>query len=166
MDGDEKFPHLFNIWTVIATGMLIPRDDRILCDIFLERIRPPQKLQLGMHEFDRMRDDDPQKNLRWLTDSTDRLLQRERMLNARALQTKRIQSGASLTTDNSASSSAAPAQDKDKGKGKGKGERQPTNPKEWAMYPLLLGFALTMRNSGSARRIAVFGWAIAESARR
>ena len=70
-----------------------------------------------------MRDDDPNKNLKWLTDSIDRLLQRERMLSARALQTKRIQTGASLTTEQSnANSNAALAQDKGKGKGKAKGK--------------------------------------------
>ena len=104
--------------------MLIPLDDRILCDIFLEHRRPSKKLQSDIYEFDRMREDDPQKNLKWLTDFTDRLLQRERMLSARALQTKRIQSGASLTTDNSANSTAAPAQDKEKGKGKGRGKSE------------------------------------------
>ena len=101
--------------------MVIPLDDRILCDIFLERIRPSKKLASDIHDFDRMRDDDANTKLKWLTDSIDRLLQRERMLSARALQTKRIQSGASLTTDQSHSNSnAAPAQSKDKGKGKGK----------------------------------------------
>ena len=101
--------------------MVVPLDDRILCDIFLERIRPSKKLASDIHEFDSMRDDDTNKNLKWLTDSIDRLLQRERMLSARALQTKRIQSGASLTTEQSnANSNAAPAQDKDKGKSKGK----------------------------------------------
>ena len=119
--GDEKLPQFFTKWTVITTGMVVPLDNRILCHIFLERIRPSKKLASDVHEFDRMRDDDTYKNLKWLTDSIDRLLQRERMLSARALQTKRIQSGASLTTEQSnANSNAAPAQDKDKGKGKGK----------------------------------------------
>ena len=101
--------------------MVVPLDNCILCDIFLERIGPSKKLASAIHEFDRTRDGDTNKNLKWLTDSIDRLLQREQMLSARALQTKRIQSGASLTTEQSnANSNAAPAQDKDKGKGKGK----------------------------------------------
>ena len=121
--GDERLPQFYKRWKVITTGMVIPLDDRILCDIFLERIRPSKKLASDIHEFDRMRDADANKNLKWLTDSIDRLLQRERMLSARALQTKRIQSGASLTTDQSHSNSnAAPAQSKDKGKGKGTGK--------------------------------------------
>ena len=119
--GDERLPQFFKRWKVITTGMTVPLDDSILCDIFLERIRPSKKLASDIHEFDRMRDDDANKNLRWLTDSIDRLLQRERMLSARALRTKRIQSGASLTTDQShGNSNAAPAHGKDKGKGKGK----------------------------------------------
>ena len=86
--------------------------------MFLERIRPSKKLASDIHEFDRMRDDDANTDLKWLTDSTDRLLQQERMLSARALQTKRIQSGASLTTDQSNNNSnVAPAQDKEKKKG-------------------------------------------------
>ena len=98
--------------------MVVPLDDRILCDISLECIRPPKKLASDIHEFDSMRDDDVNQNLKWLADAIDRLLQRERMLSARALQTKRIQSGASLTTDQSNSkSNAAPAQDKEQRKG-------------------------------------------------
>ena len=88
----------------------------ILCDIFLDRIRPSKKLQADINEFDRMREDDARnKNIRWLTDSIGRLLQRERMLNARALQTKRTQSEMSLTGATTALL-AAPAPDKGKGK--------------------------------------------------
>ena len=79
-------------------------------------------MQSDIRELDRLREDDPNNYLRWLADSIDRWLQRQRMLNARAMQTKRIQSGASLTTDNSASFSVALAQGKDKGQGKGKGK--------------------------------------------
>ena len=70
--------------------MLVPLDERILCDIFWKEIRPSQKLQADINEFDRMREDDSRKNLRWLIDAIDRLLQRERVLEARVLQTKRI----------------------------------------------------------------------------
>ena len=94
--GDENLLQFYKRWQVITTGMVVPLDDRILRDIFLERIRPSKKLASDIHEFDRMRDDDANKNPKWLTGSIDRLLQRERMLSARALQTKRIQSGASL----------------------------------------------------------------------
>ena len=73
-----------------------------------KRIKPSNKLQSDIHEFDRLAEDDPRKNRKWLTDSIDWLLQRERMLGARALQTKRIQSGASLTNATSVAS-APPA---------------------------------------------------------
>ena len=54
--------------------MIVPSDDRILCDIFFERIRPSMKLQSDIHEFDHAREDDPQKSLQWLPYSIDRLL--------------------------------------------------------------------------------------------
>ena len=50
-----------------------------------------------VHEFDRMRDDGHREHVRLVTYSRDGLLQREGMVNARELQTKRIRSGASLT---------------------------------------------------------------------
>ena len=75
--GDEKLPQFFTKWTVITTGMVVPLDNRILCDIFLERIRPSKKLASDIHEFDRTRGDDTNNKMRWLTDYIDRLLQRE-----------------------------------------------------------------------------------------
>ena len=74
--GDKQLPQFYKIWKVITTGVVVPLDSRILCDIFLERIRPSKKLASGIHEFDRMRYDDPNKNPKWLTDFIDRLLQR------------------------------------------------------------------------------------------
>ena len=71
-----------------------------------------------------MREDGPHNNIRWLTDSIGRLLQREMMLNARALQTNRIQFIERVTT----ATLAALAPDKGKwkkattrGKGNNKG---------------------------------------------
>ena len=44
--GDAKLPQFFKQrWKAIIMGMLVPLDDRILCDILLERIRPTKKLQ-------------------------------------------------------------------------------------------------------------------------
>ena len=98
-------------------------DERILCDIFLDRFRPQRTFQVDIHAFDRMREYDSRNNLKWLTESIYRLLYRERMLHARGLQTKTIQSGASLATATSATV-VAREQDKNKGKGKGKVKRQ------------------------------------------
>ena len=50
---DAKLQQVYKSWKVTMTGMLIPLDDRVLCDICLERIRPSKKLQLDTHEFDR-----------------------------------------------------------------------------------------------------------------
>ena len=97
--GDEKLQEFYKRWKVITTGLVTPLADSILCDKLLDRIRPSKKLQADINEFVRFREYDPRKSIRWLTDSIDRLLQRERMLNARALQSNIIQSGVSLTGD-------------------------------------------------------------------
>ena len=86
--GDEKLQNTHKRWQVITTGMVTPLADSSLCDILLDRICPSKKLQANINEFDRFREDDPRNNIRWLTDSIDRLGQRERMLNARAMQHK------------------------------------------------------------------------------
>ena len=51
--------------------MVIPLVDSILCDIFLDRVRPSKKLQADIHEFDRMQEDDPRSKLTWFTESID-----------------------------------------------------------------------------------------------
>ena len=68
---DEKLHNFYKRWKVITIVMLMHLVDSILCDIFLDRSRPSKKLQADIHEFDRMREDDPRTNIRWLTDSID-----------------------------------------------------------------------------------------------
>ncbi len=43
--GDEKLQYFYKRWEVVTTGtgMLVPLDERIICDIFLERIRPSKE---------------------------------------------------------------------------------------------------------------------------
>ena len=82
--GDDKLQRVYKRWKVVATGMVVPMDERIVRDIFLERIWPSKKQQPDINECERMREDDSRNNIRWLTDSIDRLLQRERMLSARS----------------------------------------------------------------------------------
>ena len=127
---------------------------------FWKEIRPSQKLQADINEFDRMREDDSRKNLRWLIDAIDRLLQRERMLEARVLQTKRIQSGAVLTNDSNVASVVAPAPEQGTGKGKGE-ERANTRAKRrlaktgapaQGVYLLPLACASTLLETGHVRR--------------
>ena len=69
--------------------MLVPLVDSILCDIFLDSIQPNKNLQADIHEFDTMSADDPRTHIRSLTDSNDRLLRRERLVNALLLHTKK-----------------------------------------------------------------------------
>ena len=66
---------LFLEWNVITTGMVVPLDDRIIRDISFYRIIPSNKLQAEILEFDRMRDDDPRRNLRWILGDIDRFFQ-------------------------------------------------------------------------------------------
>ena len=72
-----------------------------------------------------MREDDPRRTLKWLTESIDRLLARDRMEWARKLQRKSLTSGA-IDSD---AVPGAPGKGKGskgkqgKGKGKGKGKR-------------------------------------------
>ena len=87
------------------------------------------------------------------------------MLSASALQTKRIQSGASLTTDQShGNSNAAPANDKGKGKGKGKAkgklktkvrerERRQMKGKELDTSRQHLGYVLPLPDLGNVTRM-------------
>ena len=51
-------------------------------------------MQPDIVEFDRMREDDNRRNLKWLAESIDRLLARDRMEWARKLQRKSLTSGA------------------------------------------------------------------------
>ena len=77
--GDEKLQNIYTMWKVIITGMVTQLADSILCDIVMDRIRPCKKLQTGLIEFDKMREDDPRNNIRWLVESIDRLMQRDRL---------------------------------------------------------------------------------------
>ena len=86
------------------------------------------------------------------------------MLNARALHTKRMQSGASLASDTSAMS-AALAQDKQTGTGKGKGKGKkvkvntrvgpppPTKLASSAIFLLHAEYVSTLRDKVSVRRM-------------
>ena len=38
--GDDKLQKFYTMWKVITIGMVIPLADIILCDMFLDRIRP------------------------------------------------------------------------------------------------------------------------------
>ena len=73
-----------------------------------------------------MREDDDKRTLKWLTESIDRLLARERMEWARKLQKKSLTSGA-IDVDSAPGHSGKgkgggkKGQGKGKGKGKGKG---------------------------------------------
>ena len=131
----------------------MPLDEIILGDIFLERVRPSKKLQADVNEFDRMREDDLRKNLRWLTDAIDRLLQRERILEARVLQTKRIQWGTFLTNDSNVASVAAHAPEQGKARARTKAKRRVATTGAPGVFLLLLAFASTLLEMGRVRKI-------------
>ena len=66
----------------------------VLRDTFLSKIRNSKTLQPDIVEFDRMREYDVRRTLKWLTESIGRLLARGRMEWARKLQRKSLTSGA------------------------------------------------------------------------
>ena len=63
------------------------------CDALLERTHGSKELAADIDVFNRMRDDNPDPNLKWLTDWIDPVLQRQRMERARTLQNKLINNG-------------------------------------------------------------------------
>ncbi|MFM7980673.1 MAG: hypothetical protein ACKPKO_15275, partial [Candidatus Fonsibacter sp.] len=79
--GDEK-PQCFffyNRWKLITTSLAITIPEAVLRDTFLAKIRNSKRLQADLQEFDRMREDDPRRTLKWMTESIDILLSRGRM---------------------------------------------------------------------------------------
>ena len=60
----------------------------------MSKIRISKRLQPDIVEFDGFREDDPRRNIKWLTESIDRILSRDRMEQARKLQRKLFTSGA------------------------------------------------------------------------
>ena len=92
--GDEKLQWFYTRWKLITTSLSITIPDIVLRDTFLSKNRSSKKLQPDIVEFDRMREDDERRTLKWLTESIDRLLARDRMEWARKLQRKSLTSGA------------------------------------------------------------------------
>ncbi|MFM7989970.1 MAG: hypothetical protein ACKPKO_62715, partial [Candidatus Fonsibacter sp.] len=89
------------------------------------KIRNSKRLQADITEFDKMREDDTRRNLKWLTESIDSLLARDRMEWARKLQRKLLTSGA-IDADSAPSmptTGKGKGKGKPKGKGKGRGKR-------------------------------------------
>ena len=66
---------------LVITSLFTNMPEELLRDTFSANIRAYKKLQADIHEFDRRREHDPRKTLKWLTDSTDPLMQRERTIN-------------------------------------------------------------------------------------
>ncbi|MFM7983527.1 MAG: hypothetical protein ACKPKO_29795, partial [Candidatus Fonsibacter sp.] len=119
--GDENLQWFYNSWKLITTSLAITIPESVLRDTFLAKIRNSKRLQADIQEFDRMREDDLRRTLKWMTESIDRLLSRDRMEWARKLQRKSLLSGA-------IDAEAAPStfdKGKSKGKSKGKGKSQP-----------------------------------------
>ena len=77
LKGDEKLQWFYTRWKLITTSLSITILEPVLRDTFLSKIRSSKKLQPDNVEFDRMREDDDRRTLKWLTESIDRLLARE-----------------------------------------------------------------------------------------
>ena len=92
--GVEKLQWFDTRWKSFTTSFSITIPEVVIRDTFLTKIRNSKKLQPDIVEFDRMREDDSRRNLKWLSESIDRLLARDRMEWARKLQRKSLTSGA------------------------------------------------------------------------
>ena len=92
--GDETLQCVYTRWKLITTSLSITILEVVLRDTSLCKICSSKKLQVDIVEFDRMREDDSRRNLKWLTAGIDRLLARDRMEWARKLQMKSLMSGA------------------------------------------------------------------------
>ena len=77
--GDDKLVWFYNRWKHLTTSLSITIPEVVLRDTFLSKIRHSKRLQADTVEFDRFREDDPNRNIKWLTDSIDRILPRDRM---------------------------------------------------------------------------------------
>ena len=119
--GDERLQWLYIRWKLIANSLSITMPEVVLRDTFLSKVRALKKLPVDIVEFDRMREDDDRRTLKWLTEGTDRLLARERTEWARKLQKKSLTSGA-IDADSVPGQPGAGKGGGKKGKGKGKGK--------------------------------------------
>ena len=63
----------------MTTSLSITIPEVVLRGTFLSKIRHSKTLQADTVEFDRFREDDPHRNIKWLMDSIDRILSRDRM---------------------------------------------------------------------------------------
>ena len=63
----------------MTTFLSITIPEVVLRGTFLSKIRHSKTLQADTVEFDRFREDDPHRNIKWLMDSIDRILSRDRM---------------------------------------------------------------------------------------
>ena len=124
--GDEHLFETYERYSLIMGDVqgVLPEDTQI--ETFLGIFKTSKKLAPDIHEFNRFDLDDSRRTLRFLTDSIERLMSRERMEAARATQKKRIAGGGldGYTADQNALGAKAKGKGKGgkKGKGKGKGK--------------------------------------------
>ena len=104
------------------TRLSITIPEVVLRDTCLAKIRASKKQQADIEKIDKMREDAERRNLKWLTESIDRRLARERMDSARQLQRKSLTSGAIDADSTPRQPGGGKGGGKSKGKGKGKGK--------------------------------------------
>ena len=77
--GDELLQWFSTQGTLVTTSLSITSPEVVLRNTFLSKICASRKLQADIADFDEMREDDSRRTLKLLTESTDRLLARDRM---------------------------------------------------------------------------------------
>ncbi|MFM7984152.1 MAG: hypothetical protein ACKPKO_32985, partial [Candidatus Fonsibacter sp.] len=77
--GDDKLQWFYSRWKLITTSLTVTILDVVLRDTFRAKIRHSKRPALDLVEFDRMREEDPKRTIKLLTDSIDRALSRDRM---------------------------------------------------------------------------------------
>ncbi len=106
--------------------MSIAIPDVVLRATLLSTLRNLKKLPADIVEFDRMREYDDRRTLKWLTESIGRPLAMDRAEWARQLQRKSLTSGAidvDLVLGAPSKGKGGKGRGKNKGKGTGKGKR-------------------------------------------
>ena len=90
VDEGREVAAILRGWKLITTSMFVQDDKRVLCETFEDSNPPSKNLQADIHDFDRVWEDDPRHNLRWMTESMGHLLQRSRVHKSLNLQQKRV----------------------------------------------------------------------------
>ena len=122
---DDTLGETFTHWHMVVSSASFDMTEKTNIQSFLTLFRTSPKLAHDIQTFDRMRDDHPDKCLKFLTDAVERVVSFDRLEQNRLAKIKQLSGGlksAHVTSGDGANQRAAPSQEKGGGKGKGKGK--------------------------------------------